>query len=183
MGLFDIFLKKLPQNRINPFQKTKTISEDEYIDDITFIREIKHIPSGPWHQYDVLLAAQGYGWDNMLYWADYMAEADLEHISQVTTGTLGAQENDITQSYSSNGGKCKNTPELTTERGFLSVAGISRTLKAPMKIVWINQTQVLRFFTLVDDELLIEKYIETTIRRTFGTENAMKLGKPIPKGQ
>ena len=67
--------------------------------------------------------------------------------------------------------------------GVLSVAGISKTLGAPMKIVWINQTQVLRFFTLVEDELLIKKYAETTIRRTFGTDNAMKLGKPIPEGQ
>lgn len=52
-----------------------------------------------------------------------------------------------------------------------------------MKIVWINQTQVLRFFTFVVDELLIKKYVETMIRRTFGSDNAMKLGKPIPEGQ
>ena len=52
-----------------------------------------------------------------------------------------------------------------------------------MKIVWINQTKVLRFFTLVDNDLLIKKYVETVIRRTFGPENAMKLGKPIPDGQ
>ena len=67
--------------------------------------------------------------------------------------------------------------------GILSIAGISKTLKAPMKIVWINQTNALRFFTLVDNDLLIKKYVETVIRRTFGTENAMKLGKPIPDGQ
>ena len=67
--------------------------------------------------------------------------------------------------------------------GVLSIAGISKILKAPMKIVWINQTQVLRFFTLVDNDLLIKKYVDTVARRTFGTENAMKLGKPIPDGQ
>lgn len=156
---------------------------DEYLDDITFIREMKHIPVGPWHQYDVLLAARGYGWDMMKDWADYMAEADLEHISQVTVGTLGVQARDITESYSNSGGKCKNTPELNAEMGMLSVAGISKALTAPMKVVWINQTQVLRFFTLTDDELLIKQYVETMIRRTFGTENAMKLGKPIPKEQ
>lgn len=116
-------------------------------------------------------------------WADYMAEADLEHISQVTAGSLGAQERDITASYSNSGSKCKNTPELNAEMGILSVAGMSKALKAPMKIVWINQTQVLRFFTLSDDELLVKKYVETMIRRTFGTENAMKLGKPIPEEQ
>lgn len=51
MGLFDKFKKK---------------NNEEYIDDVTFIRDIKHIPSVPWHQYDVLLAAQGYGWDYMI---------------------------------------------------------------------------------------------------------------------
>ena len=39
----------------------------------------------------------------------------------------------------------------------------------------------MRFFTIVDDETLIKKYIETVIRRTFGTNDAMKLAKPILK--
>ena len=131
----------------------------------------------------MLLAAKGYGWDMMKDWADYMVDADLEHISQVTAGSLGGQEKEITESYSSNGGKCKNTPELNVEMGMLSVAGMSKATNAAMKIVWINQTQVLRFFTLANDELLVKKYVETMIRRTFGTENAMKLGKPIPERQ
>ena len=153
MGLFDKFKKK---------------NNEEYIDDVTFIRDIKHIQSGPWHQYDVLLAAQGYGWDYMISSADYMAAADLENISQVTSGFIDSEDTDITE-------------ELKNEAASLSVAGISKTLKAPMKIVWFNQTQVLRFFTIVDDETLIKKYIETVIRRTFGTNDAMKLAKPIPK--
>ncbi len=157
------------------------VAEVAYLDDITFIREFKHLTSGPWHQYDVLLAARGYGWDMMKDWADYMSEADLAHISQVTTGSLGISEQDITSSYATNGGKCKSTPELETEMGILTIAGISKTLQAPMKIVWFNQTQVLRFFTSVNNELLIKKYVETTIRRSFGTDHAMKLGKPIPE--
>lgn len=183
MGLFDKFKKKSVTPQPQSTMPSVNCSSDEFLDDITFIRDMKHILAGPWHQYDVLLAARGYGWDMMKDWADYMAVADLEHISQVTVGSLGSQEKDITESYSSNDGKCKNTPELNVEMGMLSVAGMSKKLKAPMKIVWINQTQVLRFFTLVDDELLVKKYVETMIRRTFGTENAMKLGKPIPNGQ
>ena len=156
------------------------ISEEDYLDDITFIKDMKHLTNGPWHQYDVLLNAMGYGWDMMKEWADYMAEADLMPVSQVCVGALCVQEREVTKSYLANGGKCQTTPELETESGMLSIAGISQTLKNPMKIVWINQTQVLRFFTITDDELLIKKYVETCIRRTFGTENAMKLGKPIP---
>ena len=72
MGLFDKFKKK---------------NNEEYIDDVTYIRDIKHIPSVPWHQYDVLLAAQGYGWDYIIDWANYMATTDLEQISQVTVSS------------------------------------------------------------------------------------------------
>ena len=188
MGLFDIFKKKAitEQTSSKPESSTVKTSEPnptEYIDDITFIQEMKHIQTGPWHQYDVLLAARGYGWENMIEWADYMASADLENISQVTTGSMGIQETDITNSYKEHNNKCSETPELDIEKGVLTIAGISKILKAPMKIAWLNQTRVLSFFTTIDDEKLVEKYVETTIRRNFGTENAMKLGKPIPQGQ
>lgn len=154
----------------------------EYLDDITYIRDIKHIQSGSWHQYDVLLAAQGYGWNAMIGWADYMAASDLEDVDEITTtNSASGQDIDITESYKSNNGKCIETPELKTEKGVLSIAGISKTLRAPMKIVWFNQTRVMRFFTTIGDEPLIQKYVETVIRRTFGTENAMKPGKPIPE--
>ncbi len=161
--------------------KAEDYKAEDYIDDVTFIRDIKHIQSGPWHQYDVLLAAQGYGWDYMISSADYMAAADLENISQVTSGFIDSEDTDITELYKKSNCKCSETEELKNEAASLSVAGISKTLKAPMKIVWFNQTQVLRFFTIVDDETLIKKYIETVIRRTFGTDSAMKLAKPIPK--
>lgn len=157
---------------------------NEYLDDITYIRDIKHIQSGSRHQYDVLLAAQGYGWNTMIGWADYMAASDLDDVSEVTTANSSqGQDIDITESYKSNNGKCIETPELKTEKGVLTIAGISKTLRAPMKIVWFNQTRVMRFFTTIGDELLIQKYVETVIRRAFGTENAMKLGKPIPDKQ
>ncbi|MBQ3574076.1 MAG: hypothetical protein IJA26_00265 [Clostridia bacterium] len=173
MGLFDKHRKKKA--------KDQPAYSEEYLDDLSFVRDMKHLVSGPWHQYDILLDARGYGWDTMKDWADYMAAADIENISQVTTGTLGAVSRDITASYQANGGKCKQTPELEHEMGVLSIAGMSRAVKSPMKIVWINQTRVLRLFTLIDDEPLISRYVETMARRTFGTENAMKPGKPHPK--
>ena len=197
MGLFDKFKKKSKAEdyKTEDFKaedckaedckaenyKAENYKAENYIDDITFIRDIKHIQSGPWHQYDVLLAAQGYGWDYMMSSADYMAAADLENISQVTSGFIDSEDTDITELYKKSNCKCSETEILKTETASLSVAGISKTLKAPMKIVWFNQTQVLRFFTIVDDETLIKKYIETVIRRTFGTNDAMKLAKPIPK--
>ncbi len=179
MGLFDIFKKKSIASENS--NDSAAVNSTDYLKDDTYIREIVHISSGSWHQYDVLMNTCGYGWDTMKDWAEYMAEADIKSISQVTVSNPGTQDKDITNYYFKYGGKCKNMPALITEMGMLSIAGESKALKAPMKIVWINQTQVLRFFTLVNDEFLVKKYAETTIRRTFGTENAMKLGKPISK--
>lgn len=150
---------------------------NEQLDDSSFISGMRHITAGSWQQYDVILNAAGYGWDAMKDWADYMAMADLEHISEVTAGAMGAAR-PVTQSYTDHGGRCTRTPELDVEQGTLSVAGISKVLLSPVKIVWINQTNQLRLFTTVDDDLLIRKYLETAVRRSFGTENAMKLGKP-----
>jgi hypothetical protein len=42
---------------------------------------------------------------------------------------------------------------------------------------------VLRVFSQIKDETLITKYVETIIRRTFGTKDAMKLAKPVEKQQ
>lgn len=152
-------------------------SKVEYLDDITFIDSVHHSGGGgnPWEQYDVMMDARGYGWDMMKDWADYMAEADLEGISQVTVA--GAQTCDITDSYASHGGKCRETPELEVEQRLLSLAGFSKTLRAPVKIVWFNQTRLLRFFTTVRNENQMYRYAETVIRRSFGTEDAMKLGQ------
>lgn len=165
-----------------PDQEVAAENSDDYIDDITFIRRIVHTNESPWHKYDIQFAARGYGWENALDWADYVAEKDLEHISEVTTGTLNATQNNYTVEYSKCG-KCIDTPELKTEQGYLTIAGMSKTLSAPTKIVWINQTNTMQIFTLKDDEDTLKRYAETLVRRTFGTEDAMKLGKPIPEGE
>lgn len=158
---------------------------DDELDDVTFIKAMRHIvlSDGVWHQYDVLLDASGYGWDMMKDWADYMATADLEQISEVAAGTIHAEKQNVTESYTASGGKCRETPELDTEQGMLSIAGLSKTLGAPVKIVWINQTRTLRFFTIKEDDLRMRKYVETMVRRSFGTENAMKLGKPAQSAE
>lgn len=180
MGLSDLFKKKNVAPQAEEETET-TVIDEEYLNDITFIRDMKHICNGPWHQYDVVLAARGYGWNDMISWADYMADVDLENVSQVTFSNMGSGETDITESYKRNSDKCSQMPELTREQGVLSIAGVSKILKAPMKIVWFNQTQILRFFTFNNDETLMKKYVETVIRRTFGTENEMKLGQLIPE--
>ena len=112
MALFDLFRKKNTGKETRNPQEVASLPTDEYLDDMTFIRDIKHIQAGSWHQYDVLLAARGYGWDMMIDWADYMSVSDLEHISQVTTGYMGTQEKDITESYNKSNRKCAETQEM-----------------------------------------------------------------------
>ncbi len=170
---------------MQPATEKKDVSSEEYLDDITYISEIKQIPGvhGVWQQYDILIAARGYGWAYMVNSADYLTTADLEDISQVESGELFLMHRDLTDAFRKNGGKVTGIPESENESGFLSVAGMSKTLHEPVKIVWINQTRILRIFSLTDDVPLIERYAETIIRRTFGTKDAMKRGKPLPENR
>ncbi len=161
--------------------KFSDLFKNDAIDDITYIREMKHIKCGVWHQYDVLLEARGYGWEIMLDRADYVATADFSKVDRVTVSAIGGEERDVTDFYRSNG-SCKSTPALSEEKAALGFAGLSCALNnAPVKIVWFNQTRVLRVFTPIGNKELMNRYIETLIRRSFGTADAMKKAKPIPK--
>jgi hypothetical protein len=154
------------------------------LDDTSYIQKIEHL-SGKvgfvtWQQYDILLAACPYGWETMVDLAAYLESADIDKIDSITVADM-PDEQPIELSHIYNQAKVglKNFDKLTEEKSMLSIAGHSRTLNESIKIVWFNQTNVLRVFTLTNDETLITKYVETVIRRTFGTEIAMKLAKPV----
>ena len=203
MGLFDRFKKKKtetasaaqksaehkPNTDVSASAKTASPAKPEslpgeMIDDISYIREMKHTRCGVWHQYDVLLAARIYGWDTIIYLASYLKDSDLEHISEVTVSPmLGVEGKNITEEFMESGEDFTKMATLKTESGVFSVAGMSNALKAPLKIVWMNQTNVLRFFTLLDNDNSMSRYTETMIRRTFNTEDAMKLAKPFEQSQ
>ncbi len=155
------------------------------LDDISYIQEMQHLSVKVgfvlWQQYDILLAARPYGWETMVDWADYMENADIDNIDSMVIGAPGEQDIELAHVYNQNKVGLKNFDRLKEEHGSLSIAGQSRTLNDSVKIVWFNQTRVLRIFTRINDETLITKYVETLIRRTFGTKDAMKLAKPVPK--
>ena len=185
--MFDRFRKKkaVMTSAINGEGNTKIADttrvdkETEMLDDVSFIKDMRHM-KGPWQQYDILLAF-GYGWDYMEDSAAYMESADLDDISTITIAKMANMpEKELIDRYRKKKGSIKDFKPLSAERGMLAVGGISRVLKAPVKIVWFNQAHVLRMFTPIDDEPLISKYIETVIRRSFGTEDAMKPAKPVP---
>jgi len=113
-----------------------------------------------------------------------MESADLDNISTITTSEMANMpETEFIDDYRKTDGNIKDFKPLHVEAGQLAIGGTSRVLGTPVKIVWFNQSRIMRVFTRIDDELLMRKYVETVIRRSFGTEDAMKLAKPVPVGE
>lgn len=169
-------------DRITAYLPNQSPSADTMLDDTSYILEMKHLYGKvrfvTWQQYDILLATQPYGWDTMVDWAAYMESADIDKIDSIIVGDLNVDNGiELAHVYNQNKGGLKNYERLKEECGMLSIAGHSRTLNDSVKIVWYNQTRVLRLFTHINDETLIKKYVETVIRRTFGTKDSMKLAK------
>lgn len=161
---------------------------DTMLDDISYIQEMQHLSGKTgfmlWQQYDILLAAQPFFWEQIVDYAAYMETADINNIDSLTTTEIpGEPATELAHVYNQAKGGLKNLDKLAEEKASLGIAGHSRTLNEKVKIVWFNQTRVIRIFTPLNDETLITKYAETLIRRTFGTEDAMKLAKPVPKEQ
>ena len=113
--------------------------------------------------------------------AEYITKADLRDIGTVcVTFNLGAEATELVDEYRSCGESLKNMHSLK-EGADIGIGGVSQTIGAPVKIVWFNQTRILRIFSPVNDEVLFKKYFETLIRRTFGTADAMKLYQKVPE--
>ena len=157
----------------------KNSNSNYEIDDMSYIAEMKHTMHGIWHCYDVEIAASGYGWEDILDWADYLVSVDLDDISKATKNSFaGEKEEDILHEYNQYK-SFKEMPSLKEENGILSIGGISKALKGHVMIVWFNQSKSLRFFTMKDYEELMIRYVETMIRRTFNSPDAMKLARPV----
>ena len=154
------------------------------LDDTSYIQEMKHLYGkygfAVWQQYDFLLATQHYGWETMVDWAAYMESADIDKLDSIVVADMTDDTGiELAHVYNQDKVGLKNFERLVEEHGILSIAGNSRTLNDSVKIVWYNQTRALRIFTHINDETLITRYVETVIRRTFGTKDAMKLAQPV----
>ena len=153
---------------------------DELIDDLSYVAQLRsrQLPSGVWYQYDILLAARPYGWDACVELAAYLESADLDNISTLTVAEIAnAPTTELIDKYKESGGTIRDFDILSHEFGVLGLGGISRVIGAPVQIFWFNQTKVLRLDTILNDDELILRYVETLIRRTFGTDDAMRRAK------
>jgi len=178
-GIIESKRKKKP--KVESANETETM-----LDDNSYIQEIKHLYGNVgiafWKQYDILLETQHYSWGTMVDWAAYMESADIDKIDSIIVADLTDDSGiELAHVYNQNKGGLNNFEKLKEEHGILSIAGHSHTLNDSVKIVWYNQTRALRVFTHINDEVLITKYVETLVRRTFGTKDAMKLAKPVPQ--
>ena len=164
--------------------KTESVqaSAQQNVQDPPFVKDMRHFVNGPWHQYDVLIDARIYGWNHMVEWADYVAKADFSTLDEVTVGDVGAVSKNLTAEYKETG-SIVGMKTLANEGGVLSIAGFSKALEAPIKIVWFNQTNILRFFSPMGEGVLVVKYAETVIRRLFNTPDAMKIYNHAIKGE
>ena len=74
-------------------------------------------------RYDVDIAARGYGWDDILDWADYIVSVDLDDISRVSKAFIaGENEDDILHEYTQYK-NFKEMPSLKEENGVLRLFG------------------------------------------------------------
>ena len=167
MGLFDLFKGK----------GAPSVELEGMLDDYTWLEEMKHSVNGSWHMYDVSFFAGGYDWNYIKDSAEYMIQNDLTKVVEVKIADTA--DHNITEEFLQTG-SLLTTPSMDTERRVISVAGFSKVLDKNMMIIWIANARVMKFITDFDDETLIKKYAETLLRKNFGTENEMKMGKPVP---
>ena len=117
-----------------------------------YIEDKHHISCGIQQQYDYLLYITNYGWETMIDWAEYMSRIDIPEIETITTGGIfETEEIEIIKSYKNHGNNIKHIPEFTEEKEALSIGGYSNTLGVNVKIVWFNQTRMVRIFTVIND--------------------------------
>lgn len=158
-------------------------NSENVLNDASYIYSVEHIV-GPWHQYDFTLAARGYGWDYILSSAEYMVNSDLCDVGTISVSpSIGSMAKEYISNYRENGEKLSLITELKNEESMLGIGGISKALGGmPLKIVWINQTNIVRIMTPADDVEFMICYMETVIRRNFGTADALKKGNtPIKR--
>ncbi|MBQ7902487.1 MAG: ribosomal protein L7/L12 [Oscillospiraceae bacterium] len=133
----------------------------------SYIVSVNHKTDGRWHQYDIQLAGR-YGWDYMLARAQFVSAADLNGAESVTKADHpGGSETELIQAVRNAGNSITTCPDLQYEGSNLGVAGNSRNLKCPVKVVWFNQTNLLRIFTFDKEIKNIEAYASCIVNRFF----------------
>ena len=118
--------KRKARTKTMPVQNAETL-----LDDVSYIQEIKHLHGAVgiafWNQYDVLLAAQHYGWETMVDWAAYMESADIDKIDSIAVADLNDDTGiELAHVYNLNKVGLKNFERLVEEHGILSAMKLAK---------------------------------------------------------
>lgn len=141
-----------------------------------YISKIQHSKNNNWHIYDVQLIS-GMGWDYILSSAQYVIDKDFSRLDGVSRAeNLATAEKSCTEAVNAAGGILADCRQTSLEGSLLAVAGLSKSLNIPLKISWVNQTKILRIFTLTNINDLIEPYVNALIERKLPV-NGKKLQK------
>lgn len=152
---------------------------DEMLDDTSFITDVSVVRNGKHFLYTFRLT-NGYGWDYIRDSVDYLFAQDLEKEPiNISVGDFDTYT-DITKSYLKGRKTGKNSSEWERERGCTKIFGQSKSLKSFVSVIFYNQTQIMKLLLPLENKKIATAYIETLIRRSFGTPNQLKLAKPTP---
>lgn len=141
-----------------------------------YITQIQHSRQEKWHIYGVQIVS-AMGWEYILTSAQYVMDNDFSRLDGVSRAeSLATAEKACTEEVKNAGGKLAECQHTALEGSLLAVAGMSKSLDTPVKISWINQTRIIRVFTLVDINDLIEPFINGLMARKLPID-----GKKIVK--
>lgn len=152
---------------------------DEMLDDTSFITDVSVNQTDKQFLYTFRLTSN-YGWDYIRDSVDYLFAQDLEKQPiNISVGTFDTYT-DITKSYLKGRKTGKASSDWARERGCAKIFGKSKSLKSFVSVIFYNQTQIVKLLLPLENKKIASAYIETLIRRSFGTPDQLKLAKPIP---
>ena len=164
------FVKGMPEYYIDLPKET--------LNDTSFITDVSTSQNGKFSSY-VFRITKGYDWEYICSSVDYLFSSDLDKEHSSIMVLDNGDYTDITKEYLK-GIKTGNPPPIwTREHGGVNITGKSKALKNFVSIFLYNQNQYLEFKFSLANEKVATAYIETLIRRSFGTRDQLKLAKPI----
>lgn len=146
-------------------EKDNVDNSRDIIDEMDYVAAIKFVAGSP-NEYDFLLMEQPYNWAYVVDFADYLVKVDFERVDsiQVSEGTE-ADELDLINEFHETAGFVRKMSSLQNEFKTLSMRGLSKALGVPIKIVFTNQTRMVRIFATSDDEVTMARYTDAIVGR------------------